>query len=214
MKFSRNCSSITSVFTVFSTIFVLWTLGPTEAQGRESYQTEDGKECYYCPAGTHKVGDCPESGLQARCEDCSVGFFQNVPNIANSCAHCKTQCYLRNEVLVEQCTPTMDLQCECKEGYYRHGTGGLDEAKCLEHSLCPAGEGVIANGSSTDDTRCEPCVRGTYSADISLSPCQICTLCTDWDNYLYTAVECSSTTNTVCGSRSPQGLTTQSGILQ
>ncbi|XP_053190809.1 tumor necrosis factor receptor superfamily member 6B-like [Scomber japonicus] len=86
---------------------------------------------------------------------CPTGSFTALWNHIGKCLRCSVCDF--NQVATSACTADSDVQCECRQGYYN-----IDDM-CMRHSQCPVGEGVLANGTATEDTVCQTCPDGTYS---------------------------------------------------
>ncbi|XP_002737006.1 uncharacterized protein LOC100375629 [Saccoglossus kowalevskii] len=73
------------------------------------------------------------------------------------------------------------------------------EANCVPCSKCPAGFGVVTECQGEQDTQCEICAEGTYSAATSqTSPCKPCTTCSF---HLTTTRNCTRTRNAECAKK-------------
>ncbi|XP_030054648.1 tumor necrosis factor receptor superfamily member 21 isoform X2 [Microcaecilia unicolor] len=111
--------------------------------------------CDKCPAGTHVSKHCMESALR-ECSPCPSGTFTKHENGIERCHTCLEPC---QEPMIERtpCTALSDRECTCPPGTF------LSNDTCTPHSVCQAGWGVKKKGSETEDTRCKPCSRGTFS---------------------------------------------------
>ncbi|XP_067273933.1 tumor necrosis factor receptor superfamily member 21 isoform X2 [Pseudorasbora parva] len=82
----------------------------------------------------------PITGNKLVCDKCPAGTYVS--------SHC-------TDASIRECSP-------CPDSTFTRGSfsqGG----KCQRHSLCPPGWGVRKRGSETEDVRCRPCQRGTFS---------------------------------------------------
>ncbi|KAG1963593.1 tumor necrosis factor receptor superfamily member 21 [Pimephales promelas] len=111
--------------------------------------------CDKCPAGTYVSSHCTEASIR-ECSPCPDGTFTRGENGVQQCHRCQRSC---QAPFVEKtpCTSTTDQLCVCPPGSFSLG------GKCQHHSLCPPGWGVRKRGSETEDVRCRPCQRGTFS---------------------------------------------------
>ncbi|XP_076010763.1 uncharacterized protein LOC143003889 [Genypterus blacodes] len=77
------------------------------------YYTVGDRTCRMCPPGHHqKFRSCME------CEACPAGSYSRVLNKDVSCHSCFRDCRPRNHLkVVQNCTPTSDLKCNCEVGY-------------------------------------------------------------------------------------------------
>nr|XP_033793729.1 tumor necrosis factor receptor superfamily member 21 isoform X2 [Geotrypetes seraphini] len=111
--------------------------------------------CDKCPAGTHVAKHCMESVLR-ECSPCPSGTFTKHENGIERCHVCREPC--RPPKLERTpCTALSDRECNCPPGTF------LSNDTCAPHAVCQAGWGVKKRGSETEDTRCKPCPRGTFS---------------------------------------------------
>ncbi|KAK7150966.1 hypothetical protein R3I93_012032 [Phoxinus phoxinus] len=111
--------------------------------------------CDKCPAGTYVSSHCTEASIR-ECSPCPDGTFTRGENGVQQCHRCQRSC---QAPFVEKtpCTSTTDRLCMCPPGSFSQG------GRCQHHSLCPPGWGVRKRGSETEDVRCRPCQRGTFS---------------------------------------------------
>lgn len=135
-------------------IFLLLACHMTDIHGNSDIQEKTYQHtingvvltCNKCPPGTHILRHCNVDGGYANCAACVAGETYNTDyNIARSCAHCSMNCRTpQREDLVKNCTPTANISCHCKSGYYRMSVSF--DPLCLEIDACPAGKGVVAQG--------------------------------------------------------------------
>lgn len=119
------------------------------------HATNRNLTCDKCPAGTYVSKHCTKTTLR-ECSPCANGTFTQHENGIERCHLCRKPCELP---MVERtrCTTLTDRECVCPPGQF------LVNATCLLYSLCPVGWGVRKKGTDTEDIRCKPCPRGTFS---------------------------------------------------
>ncbi|XP_026881372.2 tumor necrosis factor receptor superfamily member 11B-like isoform X1 [Electrophorus electricus] len=115
--------------------------------------------CSLCPPGTYMHAFCTAT-KDTVCLSCPTNHFTQFWNYLPKCLYCTNICN-RNQIVKEQCSPTRNIVCECKEGYYR-----LHDF-CVKHTQCPSGFGAKQIGTVHRNTECERCPRGTFSAVVS-----------------------------------------------
>uniref|UniRef100_A0A6I8N0E0 Tumor necrosis factor receptor superfamily member 21 n=1 Tax=Ornithorhynchus anatinus TaxID=9258 RepID=A0A6I8N0E0_ORNAN len=111
--------------------------------------------CDKCPAGTFVSEHCTNSSLRV-CSSCPPGTFTRHENGIEKCHDCTKPCEVP---MVEKtpCSALNDRVCACPPGMF------LANDTCVPHSVCPTGWGVRKKGTETEDVRCRPCGRGTFS---------------------------------------------------
>ncbi|KAM3861377.1 tumor necrosis factor receptor superfamily member 21 [Diretmus argenteus] len=128
--------------------------------------------CDKCPAGTFVSLHCSSTTVR-ECSPCLEGTFTRAENGIQQCHRCRVPCPAG---LIEKvpCTATQDRVCGCPPDSFSSG----DSVQCKPHSLCPPGTRVKRRGSETEDVRCKPCTRGTFSdVESSVLKCRTYTDC-------------------------------------
>ncbi|KAM4633778.1 tumor necrosis factor receptor superfamily member 21 [Polymixia lowei] len=129
--------------------------------------------CDKCPAGTHVSVHCSRTAVR-ECGPCPEGSFTRGENGVEQCHVCRAPCPA-GWTEKTPCEATRDRVCGCPAGSF---TTGQSDARCKPHSPCPPGSGVRRPGSETEDVRCKPCARGTFSdVESSVLRCQPHTDC-------------------------------------
>nr|XP_006639513.1 PREDICTED: tumor necrosis factor receptor superfamily member 6B [Lepisosteus oculatus] len=135
-----------------------------------TYQWKDDKTgeavtCEKCPPGTHMKRHCGRD-RRTECAPCPGLHYTEFWNYIDECRYCNVFC-TENEFEKRKCSPTHNRLCECRAGFYRR------YEFCIRHSVCPAGEGVVANGTAHEDVQCQTCPIGSYSSTPSgTEPCR------------------------------------------
>ncbi|XP_074803594.1 tumor necrosis factor receptor superfamily member 21 isoform X2 [Natator depressus] len=126
--------------------------------------------CDKCPAGTYVSKHCTKTTLR-ECSPCADGTFTKHENGIERCHVCRKPCELP---MVEKthCTALTDRECTCPSGTFQFND------TCVLYSVCPVGWGVRKKGTETEDVRCKPCPRGTFSdVPSSVMRCKTYTNC-------------------------------------
>ncbi|XP_042638723.1 tumor necrosis factor receptor superfamily member 6B [Orycteropus afer afer] len=117
--------------------------------------------CEQCPPGTFVQQPCGR-GRPTACAACPPRHYTQFWNYLDRCRYCNVICGEREEE-VRPCSATRNRACRCRPGFFVHA------GFCLEHTQCPPGAGVAAPGTSSQNTQCQPCPVGTFSAGRSSS---------------------------------------------
>ncbi|XP_062494439.1 tumor necrosis factor receptor superfamily member 21 isoform X2 [Pezoporus occidentalis] len=126
--------------------------------------------CDKCPAGTYVSKHCTKSTLR-ECSPCPDGTFTKHENGIERCHPCRKPCELP---MIEKthCTALTDRECTCLSGTFQMND------TCIPYTVCPVGWGVRKKGTETEDVRCKPCPRGTFSdVPSSVMKCKTYTDC-------------------------------------
>ncbi|RLW12343.1 hypothetical protein DV515_00000641 [Chloebia gouldiae] len=117
--------------------------------------TNEELTCDKCPAGTYVSKHCTKSTLR-ECSPCPDGTFTKHENGIERCHPCRNPCELP---MIEKthCTALTDRECTCLSGTFQTND------TCVPYTVCPVGWGVRKKGTETEDVRCKPCPRGTFS---------------------------------------------------
>ncbi|NWU96090.1 TNF6B factor, partial [Upupa epops] len=127
--------------------------------------TQEKLRCQQCPPGTFVAQHCTRD-RETVCEPCPELHYTQYWNYLEKCRYCNVICG-EKQVEVQQCNSTHNRVCQCQQGYYS------EMEFCIRHSECPPGYGVEKLGTPFENTQCQPCPRGTFSASASRAePCQ------------------------------------------
>ncbi|XP_023670185.2 tumor necrosis factor receptor superfamily member 11B-like [Paramormyrops kingsleyae] len=149
----------------------------TPTYDHEDHVTGRKLSCNRCPPGYHMVSHCTTQ-RQTECAACPAGHFTQYWNYLSKCLYCSNFCS-DNQIVKEECSPTHNRVCACKEGYYWHAEF------CIKHAECPPGYGVKRHGTAVRNTQCEQCTAGSFSAgSSSRDPCRKHTNCTALGQHL------------------------------
>ncbi|XP_047626592.1 tumor necrosis factor receptor superfamily member 6B [Phacochoerus africanus] len=124
-------------------------------------ETGEWLVCGQCPPGTFVRRPCgPDS--PTTCDACPPRHYTQFWNYLERCRYCNVFCGEREEE-ARPCGATHNRVCRCRPGFFAHA------GFCLEHAPCPAGAGVAALGTPSQNTQCQACPPGTFSANSSSS---------------------------------------------
>ncbi|XP_064132434.1 tumor necrosis factor receptor superfamily member 6B isoform X2 [Loxodonta africana] len=124
-------------------------------------ETREWLVCGQCPPGTFMLRPCSR-GSPTACRACPPRHYTEFWNYLERCRYCNVICGEREEE-VRPCTSAHNRACRCQPGFFAHA------GFCLEHAQCPPGAGVVAPGTPSQNTQCQPCPLGTFSAGSSSS---------------------------------------------
>ncbi|XP_066240523.1 tumor necrosis factor receptor superfamily member 6B [Saccopteryx leptura] len=123
--------------------------------------TQEWLTCRQCPPGTFVYRPCSRDRPTA-CLRCPAQHYTQFWNYLQRCRYCNVICG-ENEEEARPCSIVHNRACRCRPGYF--ALAGL----CVEHTPCPPGSGVVALGTPTQNTQCQQCPPGTFSANSSSS---------------------------------------------
>ncbi|XP_066546602.1 tumor necrosis factor receptor superfamily member 25 isoform X2 [Amia ocellicauda] len=121
--------------------------------------------CKWCPAGTFKNASCSDT-QDTVCSPCPAGTFLKESNYLRQCQRCKS-CDPNTQREGKTCEAHSDVECECKEGWYRVQHADFPCQKCTE---CANREELKQCFQDTN-TQCGPCRRGFYEDGDTCQPC-------------------------------------------
>ncbi|XP_069351697.1 tumor necrosis factor receptor superfamily member 6B [Eulemur rufifrons] len=124
-------------------------------------ETREWLACAQCPPGTFVQQPCRRDS-PTTCGACPPRHYTQFWNYLERCRYCNVLCGEREEE-ARPCGATHNRACRCRPGYFAHA------GFCLEHAPCPPGAGVTALGTPGQNTQCQPCPPGTFSASSSSS---------------------------------------------
>ncbi|XP_072591452.1 tumor necrosis factor receptor superfamily member 6B [Vulpes vulpes] len=124
-------------------------------------ETREWLVCSQCPPGTFVQQPCRRDS-PTTCSACPPRHYTQFWNYLERCRYCNVICGEREEE-ARPCEPTHNRACRCRPGFFAHG------GFCLEHEPCPPGSGVAVPGTPSQNTQCQPCGPGTFSARSSSS---------------------------------------------
>ncbi|XP_075762436.1 tumor necrosis factor receptor superfamily member 8 isoform X1 [Pelodiscus sinensis] len=133
--------------------------------------------CYRCPSDDHKRKACP-TDPRRDCSQCEPEYFLNREHKrprCDACVSCKPEYDLVEKV---PCSSDTSRVCECRAGMFCKVAVLNSCARCVSHTVCQPGFGVLVRGTSKVDVSCEECSWGTFSDQYSSTePCKPHTDC-------------------------------------
>ncbi|XP_036281813.1 tumor necrosis factor receptor superfamily member 6B isoform X2 [Pipistrellus kuhlii] len=155
-------------------LLMLAVLGAAEDVPTYPWRDVDTREwlmCGQCPPGTFVHQPCSRDH-PTTCRRCPPHHYTQFWNYLERCLYCNVVCG-EHEEEARPCSVLHNRACRCRPGFFEFA------GFCLEHTPCPPGCGVVALGTPTQDTQCQPCPPGTFSANSSSSErCQPHSNCT------------------------------------
>ncbi|XP_045152859.1 tumor necrosis factor receptor superfamily member 6B [Echinops telfairi] len=124
-------------------------------------ETQELLVCDQCPPGTFVQWPCRRDS-PTDCVACPSRHYTQFWNYLGRCRYCNVVCGEREEE-VQPCSTTRNRACRCRAGFFAHA------GFCLEHAQCPPGAGVVAPGTPSQNTECQSCLPGSFSAGSSSS---------------------------------------------
>ncbi|XP_041740909.1 tumor necrosis factor receptor superfamily member 11B [Coregonus clupeaformis] len=112
--------------------------------------------CDRCPPGMYLRAPCSAT-QKSDCVKCPNGAYTEFWNHISKCLRC-SMC-AENQVVKQECSPSNNCECECKEDYYFN----KKYEACIKHKECPPGYGANITGTPQQDTECVQCQPGFYS---------------------------------------------------
>ncbi|XP_029769427.1 tumor necrosis factor receptor superfamily member 8-like [Terrapene carolina triunguis] len=169
------------------------------------YDETSQRCCYQCPSGYHKRKECP-TVPDRDCGQCEPEHFlnreQGKPR-CEACVSCKPEYDLVEKV---PCSFNSRRVCECRAGLFCKVAVLNSCARCISHTVCKPGFGVLVRGTSEVDVSCQECPSGTFSERHSST--ELCKPHTDCAKLNKVAVDSgNSTHDQVCMDPPPTHLT-------
>ncbi|XP_074874071.1 tumor necrosis factor receptor superfamily member 8 [Carettochelys insculpta] len=118
--------------------------------------------CYRCPSDSLKLKACPTDAGKD-CLLCEPEHFLNQEHKrprCEACVSCKPEYGLVEKA---PCSFNSSRVCECRAGLFCKVTVLNSCARCMPHTVCKPGFGVVAKGTPEVDVSCEECPWGTFS---------------------------------------------------
>ncbi|XP_068694894.1 uncharacterized protein [Montipora foliosa] len=131
---------------IFSTVFLVSTIKCASLQCKKNcanefvtilHGSDKCNDCWRCPECQEGLGSSVACGTNVtndtsiHCVECVSGVNFSDSNGIEQCQPCGL-CDGKHERLVAECTPEMNVLCECQDGYYRNETNG----ECLPCASC------------------------------------------------------------------------------
>ncbi|XP_072037238.1 uncharacterized protein [Amphiura filiformis] len=164
-------------------------LYPNKTTFKKRFDDGTTRRCRLCPSGQHVVEPCSKQ-RNTKCAWCPFGTYLAESNKCRTCRHCD-RCEGNGLMTIRNCTATRPSICGCLPDWKMVSPGVCNielpkcpkrkfrqGSKCISHSMCKKGHGVVERGTPYTDTVCERCLNGTFSRrSSSKARCQPQPLC-------------------------------------
>ncbi|KAM7099503.1 uncharacterized protein WM277_024338 isoform 2-T2 [Molossus nigricans] len=156
-------------------VLLAGTEGPEEGHGASARlgapTLEPGAQgC--CPETGHRVKEACGETTGTVCAPCSPGTYTAHRNSLDECLPCHLCDPDRGLVTRRKCSSTGNTVCGCDRGYFCVLVDGDNCAECWPHRDCRPGQRVQVTGTERQDTLCEDCPPGTFSAGGTQAVCE------------------------------------------
>ncbi|KAM7099514.1 tumor necrosis factor receptor superfamily member 14-like isoform 1-T1 [Molossus nigricans] len=145
------------------------------ARGMPSCPEEEfpvgAKCCPKCSPG-HRVKEACGETTGTVCAPCSRGTYTANPNGLDDCLPCHLCDPDKGLVTRRKCSSTGNTVCGCDRGHFCVLVDGDHCAECRPHRDCRPGQRVQVTGTERQDTLCEDCPPGTFSAGGTQAVCE------------------------------------------
>ncbi|XP_070260015.1 tumor necrosis factor receptor superfamily member 14-like isoform X2 [Myotis yumanensis] len=132
--------------------------------------------CPKCRPGSRVQEACGELRSTV-CEPCTWGTYTAHLNALPECLPCRVCDPGLGQVTRWNCTTQTNTVCGCGCGHFCVRQDGDSCVQCRPHSVCRPGQRVRDTGTEWQDTLCEDCQPGTFSAGGTLAACMPWTRC-------------------------------------
>ncbi|XP_054576605.1 tumor necrosis factor receptor superfamily member 14 isoform X2 [Eptesicus fuscus] len=132
--------------------------------------------CPKCRPGYRVKEACGEF-TGTMCAACSPGTFTAHLNGLRECLPCRVCDPGLGQVTRRNCSTTANTVCGCGRGHFCVREDGDACVQCRPHSACRPGQRLRETGSEGQDTQCEDCQPGTFSAGGTQPACTPWTKC-------------------------------------
>ncbi|XP_070259150.1 tumor necrosis factor receptor superfamily member 14-like [Myotis yumanensis] len=111
------------------------------------------------------------------CVPCTRGTYTAHLNALHECLPCRVCDPGLGQVTRWNCTTRTNTVCGCGHGHFCERQDGDACVQCRPHSVCRPGQRVWETGTEWQDTLCEDCKSGTFSAGGTQAACTPWTRC-------------------------------------
>ncbi|XP_070260020.1 tumor necrosis factor receptor superfamily member 14-like isoform X3 [Myotis yumanensis] len=135
------------------------------------------------------------------CEPCTRGTYTPHLNGLPECLPCRVCDPGLGQVTRWNCSTRTNTLCGCGRGHFCVRQDGDACVQCRPHSVCRPGQWVRETGTEWQDTLCEDCQPGTFSAGGTLAACTPWTKCSG--PFAWEATPGTNRTDVTCSSGGP-----------
>ncbi|XP_070259201.1 tumor necrosis factor receptor superfamily member 14-like [Myotis yumanensis] len=139
--------------------------------------------CPKCQPGSRVQEACGELRSTV-CVACTLGTYTAHLNGLPECLPCRVCDPGLGQVTRRKCSTQTNTVCGCERGHFCVRQDGDSCVQCRPHSVCRLGQRVQETGIEWEDTLCEDCQPGTFSAGGTQAACTPWTRCSgpfDWE---------------------------------
>ncbi|XP_059547510.1 tumor necrosis factor receptor superfamily member 14-like isoform X2 [Myotis daubentonii] len=156
--------------------------------------------CPKCRPGYRVKEACGEF-TGTMCAPCTRGTFTAHLNGLPECLPCRVCDPGLGQVTRQNCSTRTNTVCGCRRGHFCERQDGDACVQCRPHSVCRPGQRLRETGTESQDTLCEDCQPGTFSAGGTQADCTPWTKCSG--PFSWEATPGTNSTDVTCSPGGP-----------